>query len=258
MIAIFKKEINSFFSSATAYLVIGLFLLVSGLFLWVFKGEFNILYNGFADLTPFFSLAPWIFLFLVPAVSMRSFAEEKRQGTFEMLLTKPTSKFNIVAGKYLAVLALAVLALIPSLLYVVAVHSLGNPTGNIDLGSTAGSYLGLIFLVASYAAIGVFASSLTANQIVSFILAVFVSFALYIGFESASDAIPDSGLDKLGMSSHYRSVGQGVIDSRDIIYFTGVIVLFLLATTLSINGSIRKKKVIKPIVMTLTAVVLLH
>lgn len=156
MFAILRKEINSFFASPIGYLVIALFLLLNGLILWLFKGEFNILENGFADLSSFFLLAPWVLIFLIPAVSMRSFSDEKKQGTLELLLTKPIPLFNIVLGKYLGAFILILIALLPTLLYVYTVYQLGNPIGNLDVGSTLGSYFGLLFLVAAYTAIGVF------------------------------------------------------------------------------------------------------
>ena len=182
MLAILRKEINSFFASPIGYLVIAIFLLLNGLFLWLFKGEFNILYYGFSDLLPFFLLAPWILIFLIPAVTMRSFSDEKKQGTLELLLTKPISHFNIVLGKYFGAFILIIIALIPTFLYVYTVYQLGNPVGNLDMGSTLGSYLGLLFLVAAYTAIGVFASTFSDNQIVAFISAVFICLLFYIGF----------------------------------------------------------------------------
>ncbi|MBT8253026.1 MAG: gliding motility-associated ABC transporter substrate-binding protein GldG, partial [Bacteroidia bacterium] len=258
MVALFKKEINSFFSSPVGYLVIGLFLIISGLFLWVFKGEFNILDNGFADLNSFFYLAPWIFLFLIPALSMRAFSEESRQGTLEMLLTKPLSGFQIVFGKYLGVVFLSVIALLPTLLYVYSVYQLGDPTGNLDSGSTIGSYIGLIFLVGSYTAIGIFASSLSSNQIVSFIIAVFLSFGMYIGFDGISDILPGYGLDKFGMSSHYQSVSQGVIDTSDLIYFISLIFFFILLTIIQIQRQRKHGGPLKLIIGALLVVVILN
>ena len=238
MFAILKKEINSFFASPIGYLVIAVFLLLNGLFLWLFKGEFNILDNGFADLSSFFLLAPWILIFLVPAVTMRSFADEKKQGTLELLLTKPISYFNIVFGKYLGALILIVMALIPTLLYVYTISKLGNPKGNLDIGSVMGSYFGLLFLVAAYTAIGLFASSLTDNQIVAFISAVFICFFFYFGFEGLSNynLFGDAFyIEKLGMESHFKSMSRGVLDTRDIIYFLSVTALFITLTTLNIK-----------------------
>lgn len=235
MLAILKKEINSFFASPIGYLVIAIFLLLNSLFLWLFKGEFNILDYGFADLSAFFLLAPWIFIFLIPAVTMKSFSDEKKQGTLELLLTKPISHLNIVLGKYFGAFVLILIALIPTLLYVYTVYQLGNPTGNLDIGSTLGSYFGLLFLIAAYTAIGIFTSTLSSNQIVAFILAVFLSFVFYIGFEGVADFTASNFIDQLGMSYHYKSMSRGVLDTRDIIYFLSITALFLMLTKLTIN-----------------------
>lgn len=238
MIAILKKEINSFFASPIGYLVIAVFLLLNGLFLWLFKGEFNILDNGFADLSSFFLLAPWILIFLVPAVTMRSFSDEKKQGTLELLLTKPISHLHIVFGKYLGAFILILMALIPTLLYTYTISKLGNPEANLDVGSVMGSYFGLLFLVAAYTAIGVFASSLTDNQIVAFIIAVFICFFFFFGFEGLSNynLFGDTFyIEKLGMESHYKSMSRGVLDTRDIIYFLSVTALFITLTTINIK-----------------------
>ncbi|WP_204345842.1 gliding motility-associated ABC transporter permease subunit GldF [Psychroserpens algicola] len=238
MLAILKKEINSFFASPIGYLVIAVFLLLNGLFLWLFKGDFNVLDNGFADLSTFFLLAPWILIFLVPAVTMRSFADEKKQGTLELLLTKPVSHLHIVLGKYLGALVLIIMALIPTLLYVFTISKLGNPEGNLDTGSILGSYFGLLFLVAAYTSIGVFASSLSDNQIVAFIIAVFICFFFYFGFEGLSNYNPFGDtlyLEKLGMESHFKSMSRGVLDTRDMIYFLSVTALFIVLTTLNIK-----------------------
>ena len=235
MIAILKKEINSFFASPIGYLVIAIFLLLNGLFLWVFKGDFNIIDYGFADLSPFFLLAPWILIFLIPAVTMRSFADEKKQGTLELLLTKPISHLQIVLGKYFGAFVLIILALIPTLLYVYTVYQLGNPSGNLDMASVVGSYFGLLFLIAAYTAIGVFASTISDNQIVAFIIAVFLCFFFYIGFEGLGDFTSSTFIDNLGMSAHFKSMSRGVLDTRDIIYFLSVTIFFLLLTKLNIG-----------------------
>lgn len=235
MLAILKKEINSFFASPIGYLVIGIFLVLNGLFLWFFKGEFNILDYGFADLSSFFLLTPWILIFLIPAVTMRSFSDEKKQGTLELLLTKPISHFNIVLGKYFGAFILILMALIPTFLYVYTVYQLGNPVGNIDMGSTLGSYFGLLFLVASYTAIGVFASTLSDNQIVAFIAAVFICFVFYIGFEGLAEFLSSDFVEHIGMSSHFKSMSRGVLDTRDIIYFLSVTFFFLWLTKININ-----------------------
>ncbi|MEW4925411.1 gliding motility-associated ABC transporter substrate-binding protein GldG [Algibacter sp. 2305UL17-15] len=246
MRAILKKEINSFFASPIGYLVIAIFLVLNGLLLWVFKGDFNILDYGFADLSAFFLLAPWILLFLIPAVTMRSFSDEKKQGTLELLLTKPISHLNIVLGKYFGALALILIALLPTLLYVYTVYQLGNPVGNLDLGSTFGSYFGLIFLAGTYTAIGVFCSTSSNNQIVSFILSVFICFFFFIGFEGVTEFTSSTIVEQFGINYHYKSMSRGVIDTRDIIYFLSVIVFFILLTQLGIKtDKISKKEITK-------------
>lgn len=176
MFAILKKEINSFFASPIAYLVIGVFLLINGLFLWVFKDDFNILNAGFADLNSFFFLAPWVFLFLIPAITMKSFADEFSDGTIELLKTKPISDWKIVLGKFWASLLLVFVALLPTLTYAYTIYQLANPIGDIDFGSAIGSYIGLLFLAATYTSIGLFTSTLSKNQIVAFILGVMITF----------------------------------------------------------------------------------
>ena len=235
MLAILKKELTSFFASPIGYLVIAVFLLINGLFLWVFAGNFNIFDNGFADLAPFFELAPWVFIFLIPAVTMRGFSEEKRMGTLELLLSKPISLKNIVLGKYYGALLLIILALVPTLLYVFAINDLGNPSGNWDFGSTLGSYIGLLFLAMAYTAIGIFASTLSENQIVSFITAVILSFLFYYGFDGITNLIAALDVSFLGIQSHYNSIARGVIDTRDIVYFLSVTGLFLVFTFLNLN-----------------------
>lgn len=241
MTAILRKEINSFFASPIGYLVIGLFLIINGLFLWVFSGEYNILDSGFASLTPFFTLAPWIFLFLIPAITMKSFSEEKKQGTLELLLTKPLSKWQLVLGKYLGSLLLAILSLLPTLLYVWTIYSLGKTEGNLDMGAITGSYLGLILLAGCYAAIGMFASALTNNQLVSFILAIFLCFISFFAFDALADTSPWEigafGLEDLGISGHYTSISRGVIDTRDLVYFISFIIFFLALTRFNVHNT---------------------
>lgn len=238
MFSILKKEINSFFASPIGYLVIAVFLLLNGLFLWLFKGEFNVLDNGFADLSSFFLLSPWIFIFLIPAVTMRSFSDEKKQGTLELLLTKPIGHMQLVLGKYFGALILVIIAILPTLLYVYTISKLGNPEGNLDIGSIMGSYIGLLFLAAAYVAIGLFASTLSDNQIVAFIVAVFICFFLFFGFEGLSNykLFGDSFfIEKLGMSSHFDSMGRGVLDTRDLLYFISVTLIFIVLTKLNIK-----------------------
>jgi len=237
LIAILKKEFNSFFASPIAYLVIGVFLLVNGLFLFIFKDAFNILNAGFADLNSFFSLAPWIFTFLIPAITMKSFADEFNSGTIELLKTKPISNWQIVLGKFWASLLLVVLALVPTLTYVYTVYQLGNPVGNIDFGSTLGSYIGLLFLAATYTAIGLFTSTISKNQIVAFILSVFISFFFFYGFDAVSNALYTSlSIQKLGINEHYKSISRGIIDTRDLVYFISVTLFFLFITKMRLEN----------------------
>lgn len=240
MYALLKKEISGFFSTLTGYIVVGVFLLLNGLLLWIFPGNMNILDSGYAALDPFFMLAPWIFLFLVPAVTMRTFAEETRAGTLELLFTRPLSDMEIILSKYFAGVVLVLLSLAPTLLYVLSVYLLGNPPGNADMGGIWGSYIGLIFLTLIYVAIGVFSSSLTSNPIVAFLAGVFLSFILFMGFDFLSSATSLQSLNlliaRIGINEHYASIGRGVLDSRDILYFIIVIVLFLLFTRLKLQS----------------------
>jgi ABC-2 type transport system permease protein len=239
MIALFLKEIRSFLSSLIGYLVIAVFLLINGLFLWVFSTDFNILDFGYASLDGLFILAPFVFLFLVPAVTMRSFAEENRTGTMELLLTKPLTDIQIIAAKFLAGVTLVLFSLIPTLLYYITVYNLGLPSGNLDTGGIIGAYIGLFFLAASFVAIGLFSSSLTDNQIIAFILAVVMSGFMYIGFDfifSLSWFGPvDLLIQQLGIEAHYKSISRGVIDTRDLIYFVSVIAFFLSLNKLSLS-----------------------
>jgi ABC-2 type transport system permease protein len=238
MKAILLREIKSFFGSPIGYMVVAIFLILNGLFLWVFEGDFNILNSGFADLNPFFTLAPWILIFLIPAVTMRSFSDEKKQGTIELLLTKPLSSWQIVNGKFIGALILIIIALIPTLVYVFVISNYGSPEGSFDLGSTVGSYFGLLFLVASYTSIGLFTSTLSENQIVAFIIAVFLCFLFYFGFEGIStlSASFSNFVASLGMDFHYKSISRGVIDTRDVLYFISVTVLFLAATVYQLKS----------------------
>ncbi len=238
MKAILFREIKSFFGSPIGYLVIAIFLLLNGLFLWVFEGDYNILKSGFADLSPFFTLAPWILIFLIPAVTMRSFSDEMKQGTLELLLTKPLSIWQIVNGKFFGAIVLIVIAIIPTFIYVKVISSLGMPEGNIDMGSTIGSYFGLLFLIAAYCAIGIFTSTLSNNQIVGFILSVFLCFLFYFGFEGLATSIPsiENFISKLGMDNHFKSMSRGVLDTRDILYFVSLTILFLSLTVFKLKS----------------------
>lgn len=232
MFAICKKELRQFFSSLTGYLAIIIFLLLSGLFLFVFP-DTNLFDYGYATLDGFFELAPWILLLLIPAITMRSFADEFKAGTYEILVTRPLSKWQIIGGKYLASFIIVVIALLPTLLYVFTIKSLS--TGGIDGGGIAGAYIGLVFLAAAFTAIGICCSSFTNNAVVAFLSSAFVCFILYNGFTAIS-SIPslqggwDYFIAMIGIDFHYRSLDRGAIDSRDMIYFLSIIVLFLFIT----------------------------
>jgi ABC-2 type transport system permease protein len=238
MKALLIREIKSFFGSPIGYLVIALFLILNGLFLWVFEGDYNIQNSGFADLSPFFTLAPWILIFLIPAVTMRSFSDEKKQGTLELLFTRPLSVWEIVNGKFFGAMILILLALLPTIIYVFVVSQLGNPAGNLDMGSTLASYFGLLFLIAGYTAIGIFTSTLSENQIVAFIVSVFFCFILYFGFEelAAYSGSFNNVVASFGMDYHFKSMSRGVIDTRDIIYFISIAVFFLSLTVYKLKS----------------------
>ncbi|MEO6894336.1 MAG: gliding motility-associated ABC transporter permease subunit GldF [Ginsengibacter sp.] len=233
MISIVKKEFYQFFSSLTGYITIILFLLVNALYLFVLKDS-NIFDFGYATLSSFFDLAPWIFIFLIPALGMRSFSDEFKSGTFEILKTSPLTKWQIVAGKYVAIIAVILIALIPTILYVITIQSLSS-TGGIDGGAITGSYIGLFFLASVFAAITIWCSSLTSNAVVAFLLSAFACIILYFGF-SAISKLPvftgnaDYYIEMLGIDFHYQSISRGVLDTRDIIYFLSVIFIFLFAT----------------------------
>ncbi|HRH70857.1 MAG TPA: gliding motility-associated ABC transporter permease subunit GldF [Flavobacteriales bacterium] len=232
------KEVRGFLGSLIGQVVVVVFLLLTGLFLWVFPD--NILDTGYADLAPLFFIAPWVFLFLVPAVTMRSFSEEKRTGTIEMLLTKPLTEFQLVLAKYLAAVILLVFALLPTLVYWYSLHDLAMPRGNLDTGGIIGSYIGLLFLASCFAAIGVFASSITENQVVAFMIAVFLCFFLYLGFDliASFDAFGslEGPIKAIGIQDHYASLSRGVIDLRDVLYFLGAISVFLLLTRTALQS----------------------
>lgn len=236
MFAIYFKEINTFFSSLIGYIVIGVFLVLMGLVMWVFP-DYSVLDNGYANLDALFGIAPMVFLFLIPAVTMRTFAEEKQSGTIELLVTRPITDWQIVGGKFMACLTLVLFSLIPTALYYYTVYQLGAPVGNLDSGGIMGSYIGLFFLAGAFVAIGLFASSLTNNQIVSFVLATFLCFVAYMAFDSLSK-LPiffgktDDIVQSLGISYHYDSMSRGVVDSRDVVYFASIILSFLAATVL--------------------------
>ena len=233
MFALYKKELSSFFSSLTGYLTMIVFLVVTGLMLWVFKSGFNLLDYKYAGLDGLFLLGPFLYLFLIPAITMKMFAEEKRNGTLELLLTKPLSEMTIVTAKFLAGLTLVVVSLIPTVVYYWSVYRLGDPVGNIDTGSVVGSYIGLVFLGAAFVSIGLFASSVSNNQIVAFITAALLCAFCYLGFESLYQLMQGRFallLRELGLEAHYESISRGVVDTRDVVYFVSVTLIFMFLT----------------------------
>jgi ABC-2 type transport system permease protein len=236
MFAIFRKEISGFFSSLTGYIVILVFLLINSLFMWVFPGEWNIFDTGYAGLDTLFFLSPWVFLFLVPAVTMKMIAEERRLGTIELIFSRPITERGIIWGKYLASILLVLLALLPGVIYYISVYMLGDSPGNLDRGGTMGAFIGLFFLASVYASAGIFASSVTDNQVVAFILSVLICFFLFMGFDSLAYLPGLKKIDEfvitLGINEHYKSMSRGVIDIQDAVYFIAVAVIFNEATRL--------------------------
>lgn len=239
MYAVFKRELFSLLNSLMAYITIGVFLLVSGLLLWFFP-DTSILEYGYAELNGFFSLTPFLFMFLIPAITMRSFAEERREGTYVLLASRPLTEWQIILAKYFACLTLVLFALIPTLLYYFSIVQLGLPKGNIDGGAVTGSYIGLLLLGSAFAAIGIFASSVTKNQVIAFAVAVFLSFIAYSGFDALSKIFAFDMLEDvfswLSINQHFQSMSRGVLDTRDLIYFITFILLFLGMTRIVIGG----------------------
>lgn len=243
MFTLYLKEIRSFLSSLIGYIAIGVFISLIGIFMWIIPAEgggYNVLDNGFANIDPLFIIAPWVYLFLIPAITMRTFSEEKKTGTIELLLTRPLTDLQIVVAKYLAGFTLVVVSLLPTLIYYYSVHRLGAPKGNLDTGGMWGSYIGLLFLGAGFVSIGVFASAIAENQVIAFIIAMLLCFFCYIGFEYIAESGVfgkyDALFKNLGINEHYNSMSRGVIDTRDVIYFLSVIVLFNLFTRLVLES----------------------
>lgn len=239
MFSILSKEINLFLQSLIGYIVYIVFLSILGLFMWVFP-ETNVLNYGFSEMETLFFITPWVFLFLIPAITMRMFAEEKRNGTLELLFTRPLTDWDIILGKYFASVVLVFIALIPTLVYYFSIYTLGNPVGNIDSAAVVGSYIGLFLLGVVFCSIGILASSITDNQIVAFILAVFMSFIIHSGFASLAsiDVWGDISflISKLGIAYHYTAISKGLIDSRDVLYFLSVITIMLSASKLVLSS----------------------
>lgn len=240
MKALYLKELRSFLGSIIGYIFIGIFLILNSLFLWVFSYETNILDGGTADLRAFFGISPIIFIILIPAITMRSFSEERRTGTIELLFTKPISDFTIIITKYLAGVTLVVISILPTLIYYFSVHQLGDPVGIVDDAATITSYFGLILMGACLVAVGIFSSSVTNSQIVSFILSMFLSWFLFLGLDLLAVYSQFGNLDlvlrNLGMMEHYTACQKGVLDTRDLIYFISFIAVFLLSTKLVLQS----------------------
>ena len=234
MLTLLKKEINTFLGSLIGYVVIVVFLAFMGLFMWVFPGESNVLDSGYSNIDGLFSITPYLYLFLIPAITMRSFAEEKRNGTIELLLTSPITELQMIVAKYLAGVVLVIYSLFPTIVYYVVVYNLGNPVGNIDSGGIWGSYIGLLLLGGSFVAIGMFTSAITDNQVVSFVIAVLLCYVCYIGFDTIAQIQSLKKLDflflNISINTHYVSLSRGVVDTRDLIFFLGLITIFILST----------------------------
>jgi ABC-2 type transport system permease protein len=240
MFTILRKEINTFLSSLIGYVVIGVFLLTTSLFVWIFP-SFNVLDAGYATLDGFFEFAPLVFMFLVPALTMRSFAEERHTGTIEILFTKPISDVQVILGKYGAALLLFVIALIPTFIYVYSISRLASPTGDIDTGAIIGSYIGLVLIGSAFTAIGMFASSVTSNQIVAFVIGVFLCFFFFFAFDFLSNlgqfvGTLDYYVKGLGLVSHYDSISRGVLDTRDLLYFITFDAVFIIGAKTAIDS----------------------
>lgn len=243
MRALYLKELRSFLSSIIGYIFILIFLIASGLFHWVISAGTNLLEGAEADLIPFFNLSPLIFFILIPAITMRSIAEERRTGTIELLFTRPISDIKILLSKYLAGVSLLVLAILPTFIYYISVYMLSLNPETYDHGATLTSYLGLILLGSSFVAIGIFASALTSSQIVAFILAMFLCWVFYDGFGLLGSynlmGEFDGILQNFGMVKHYDAIRKGVIDTSDLIYFISLSVLFLFSA-LTVIKTIKK------------------
>jgi len=236
MRALYLKEINSFLSSIIGYVFIIIYLITSGLFHWILSYHTNLLEGVESDLLPYFNLSPYIFLILIPAITMRSIADEKRTGTIELLFTRPISDLKIILAKYFAGVTLLMIAIIPTMTYFISIYYLGKPIGIIDVGATLTSYFGLVLLGSVFVAIGIFASSLTNSQIVAFILALFLCWIIYDGFQILGNYNQFEDLDYIiqyfGISYHYDSIKRGLVKMSDLVYFFSVIVLFICAALL--------------------------
>lgn len=238
MKSLIRKELALYFSNLSGYLISCLFLLITGLFLWVIPGHWNIFSSGYAQLNGLFELAPWLYLFLIPAVSMRLFADEYRSGTMELLMTSPLTSWQVVGAKYISGLVVILLSLLPTFIYLYSLSAMASPVGNVDMGATVGSYLGLLLLAGIYLAIGLFTSSLTDNQIIAFLLALVICYVLYAGLDFTSTIFNGRWTQFIssgGIAAHYEALSRGVVLISDIVYYLSVTVLFLYFTKLRIQ-----------------------
>ena len=234
MFALFKKEINAFFSTPVGYLIIAVFLLANSLLMWGFSSEYNVLDSGYAQIDSLFILAPILFLLFIPAVTMRFFSDEYKEGTIELILTKPITELQVVLAKYFAGLILVFLSILPTLVYYFSVYALGETRGNLDSAGIFGSYIGLFLLASGFVAIGTFASAMSKNQIISFVFAFILSAFFYLGWDVIATGINNGkaelAIQYIGINTHYKSLSKGIIDSRDILYFISLNTLFILLT----------------------------
>jgi len=261
MIAQLRKELQLYFSGILGYLIIGVYLLINGLLLWVFNGPFNLLEGGYASLNNYFGLAPWVFLFLIPAVSMRVFSDEIKTGMMELLAVRPISAAQLVVAKYLGALIVVILSILPTCIYLWSISALGSPVGNLDWGAAFGSFIGLVALGAAYTAVALFASASTSNNVVAFVIGVALNAGMYLGFEALADIYKFSGWEltvrQFGFNEHYTSVSRGVLDGRDLGYFIGVVLLFLSLTLIVLGKKYLQTKLIFKIAYVSSAVLIL-
>ncbi|MDN6279405.1 MAG: gliding motility-associated ABC transporter permease subunit GldF [Psychroflexus sp.] len=239
MLAIFRKEFNSFFSSTIGYLIICIFLIVTGLFVWVFDSNFNLFNFGYANLTPFFELMPWIFIFLVPAICMKTFSDEIKQGTIELLFTKPISTRALVYGKFLGAFLLSAIAVVPTLIYLLSIDALKQETSVIDYSAIMSSYIGLLLIISVFASISLFSSVITKNQITAFIVGVFICVLLFFALSGLSTykifGSEIYAIEYLSLNYHYKAMSRGIIDTRNIIYLISISFLFLELTKVQLE-----------------------
>ncbi|MHA3045669.1 ABC transporter permease subunit [Riemerella anatipestifer] len=244
MIALFKKDFKAYFGGWSAWLIIAVYSLIGALFLFFFDNSFNILEIGTASLQSYFVLSPWLLMFIIPVLSMKSFAEEQQNGTLYWLFSQPLKTFEIIGGKFLAVFLVGILCLLPSLFYMYTVYTLGMAEGNLDLGMTLGGYIGLSVLIAAFSSVGVLASTLSSNQIMAYLLGVFVNFILYFGIEQLASykllGAADYWLQSLGFYHHFMAFTRGLIDTKDVFYFLLIIMISLSLSTFFID---KKKKI---------------